>query len=78
MEDSDAAGTSDIWFETATVVTTFLLVGRWLEARATDRTRDALRGLLTLGAKDVAVERVDPEEPRHDRGPHPGRRARRR
>ena len=31
-----------------------------MEARATDRTRDALRGLLTLGAKDVAVERVDP------------------
>jgi Cu+-exporting ATPase len=60
MDGSDAAGTTDIWFETATVVTTFLLVGRWLEARATDRTRDALRGLLTLGAKDVAVERVDP------------------
>ena len=49
-----------LWFETATVVTTFLLFGRWMEARATDRTRDALRGLLSLGAKDVAVERVDP------------------
>ena len=60
MDGSDAGGTTDIWFETATVVTTFLLIGRWLEARATDRTRDALRGLLTLGAKDVAVERVDP------------------
>ena len=60
MDGADAGGTTDIWFETATVVTTFLLVGRWLEARATDRTRDALRGLLTLGAKDVAVERVDP------------------
>ena len=60
MDAADAGGTTDIWFETATVVTTFLLVGRWLEARATDRTRDALRGLLTLGAKDVAVERVDP------------------
>ncbi|HEU5241151.1 MAG TPA: heavy metal translocating P-type ATPase, partial [Ornithinibacter sp.] len=60
MDGSDAVGTTDIWFETATVVTTFLLIGRWLEARATDRTRDALRGLLTLGAKDVAVERVDP------------------
>ena len=52
--------TAHIWFETATVVTTFLLFGRWMEARATDRTRDALRGLLSLGAKDVAVERVDP------------------
>jgi len=50
----------NLWFETATVVTTFLLFGRWMEARATNRTRDALRGLLSLGAKDVAVERVDP------------------
>ncbi|QKE83005.1 heavy metal translocating P-type ATPase [Arthrobacter sp. NEB 688] len=52
-------GGSHLWFETATVVTTFLLVGRWMEARATDRTRDALRGLLDLGAKDVAVLRTD-------------------
>ncbi|GAA4404183.1 heavy metal translocating P-type ATPase [Fodinibacter luteus] len=60
MDGSDAGDTAHIWFETATVVTTFLLIGRWMEARATDRTRDALRGLLSLGAKDVAVERVDP------------------
>ena len=52
--------TSHIWFETAAVITTFLLIGRWMEARATDRSRDALRGLMTLAAKDVAVERVDP------------------
>ena len=51
---------SHIWFETAAVVTTFLLLGRWMEARATDRTRDSLRGLLDLGAKDVAVLREDP------------------
>ena len=57
---ADSGTTAHIWFETATVVTTFLLFGRWMEARATDRTRDALRGLLSLGAKDVAVERVDP------------------
>ncbi|MGG5261017.1 heavy metal translocating P-type ATPase [Phycicoccus avicenniae] len=53
------ADASHLWFETATVVTTFLLVGRWMEARATDRTRDSLRGLLDLGAKDVAVLRTD-------------------
>jgi Cu+-exporting ATPase len=51
---------SHLWFETATVVTTFLLIGRWMEARATDRTRDSLRGLLTLGAKDVSILREDP------------------
>jgi Cu+-exporting ATPase len=54
------AGGSHLWFESATVVTTFLLVGRWMEARATDRTRDSLRGLLTLGAKDVSLLREDP------------------
>ncbi len=58
--DGGAAPTPNLWFESATVVTTFLLFGRWMEARATDRTRDALRGLLSLGAKDVAVERIDP------------------
>ncbi len=51
---------SHLWFETATVVTTFLLIGRWMEARATDRTRDSLRGLLTLGAKEALVVREDP------------------
>ncbi len=50
-----------LWFETATVVTTFLLIGRWMEARATDRTRDSLRGLLTLGAKEALVVREDPQ-----------------
>jgi Cu+-exporting ATPase len=49
-----------LWFESATVVTTFLLIGRWMEARATDRTRDSLRGLLTLGAKEVSILREDP------------------
>jgi Cu+-exporting ATPase len=53
-------GGAHLWFESATVVTTFLLVGRWMEARATDRTRDSLRGLLTLGAKDAVVLREDP------------------
>ncbi|MFL6166395.1 MAG: heavy metal translocating P-type ATPase [Ornithinibacter sp.] len=60
MGGEGAAPTANLWFESATVVTTFLLFGRWMEARATDRTRDALRGLLSLGAKDVAVERTDP------------------
>ncbi len=60
MDAAPGGQTAHIWFETATVVTTFLLIGRWMEARATDRTRDSIRGLLSLGAKDVAVERVDP------------------
>jgi len=59
--DGMSSDGSHLWFETATVVTTFLLIGRWMEARATDRTRDSLRGLLTLGAKEALVLREDPE-----------------
>ncbi|MBM6403397.1 cadmium-translocating P-type ATPase [Phycicoccus sp. CSK15P-2] len=56
-----AADGGHLWFETATVVTTFLLVGRWLEARATDRTRDALRGLLELAPTEASVLGTDTE-----------------
>jgi Cu+-exporting ATPase len=49
-------GASDeIYLETAAVVTTFILAGRWLEARAKRRAGGALRALLELGAKDVAL-----------------------
>jgi Cu+-exporting ATPase len=50
-----------LYFEVAAVVTTFLLTGRFLEARAKDSGKDALRALLDLGAKDVAVLRIDPQ-----------------
>jgi Cu+-exporting ATPase len=53
-------GGMHLYFEVASVVTTFLLVGRFLEARAKDSGKDALRSLLDLGAKDVAVLRIDP------------------
>ncbi|HET8594952.1 MAG TPA: cation transporter, partial [Intrasporangium sp.] len=53
-------GQDHLYFETAAVVTTFLLVGRFLEARAKDSGKDALRSLLDLGAKEVSVLRVDP------------------
>jgi Cu+-exporting ATPase len=53
-------GGEHLYFEVASVVTTFLLVGRFLEARAKDSGKDALRALLDLGAKDVAVLRIDP------------------
>ncbi len=47
----------DSYFEAAAVVTTFLLAGRYLEARAKRRAGAALHALLELGAKDVAVLR---------------------
>ncbi|MFC8303297.1 heavy metal translocating P-type ATPase [Specibacter sp. NPDC057265] len=46
-----------LYFETAGVVATFLLLGRWLEARAKSRAGDALRTLLDLGAKEATVLR---------------------
>jgi Cu+-exporting ATPase len=45
------------YFEAAAVVTSFLLAGRYLEARAKRQAGAALRALLELGAKDVAVLR---------------------
>jgi Cu+-exporting ATPase len=49
------AGGDTIYFEVAAVVTTFMLLGRYFEARAKRRSGAALRALLELGAKDVAV-----------------------
>jgi P-type Cu+ transporter len=51
-QDGDA-----IYLEAAAGVTTFLLAGRYLEARAKRRAGDALRALLALGAKTVSVVR---------------------
>ncbi len=47
----------DMYFETVAVVTAFLLVGRYIEARAKAQGRSALTSLMELGAKDVAVLR---------------------
>jgi Cu+-exporting ATPase len=55
-------GAGDIYLEAAAGVTTFLLAGRWLESRAKRHAGDALRRLLDLGARDVAVLRGDVEE----------------
>ncbi|MFE5407213.1 heavy metal translocating P-type ATPase [Microbacterium sp. NPDC056569] len=52
---SDGAG--DIYLEVAAGVTTFVLAGRYFEQRARRRAGAALRALLELGAKDVAVLR---------------------
>ncbi|HEX3240079.1 MAG TPA: heavy metal translocating P-type ATPase [Solirubrobacterales bacterium] len=48
-------GDSEIYLETAAVVTTFILAGRYFEARAKRRAGAALRALLELGAKEVSV-----------------------
>ncbi|WP_324609797.1 heavy metal translocating P-type ATPase [Cellulomonas timonensis] len=51
----------ELYFEVAAVVTTFLLAGRYAEHRSRRRAGDALRALLDLGAKDVAVLVTGPD-----------------
>lgn len=46
-----------LYFEVAAVVVTFLLLGRYLEANAKQRAGEALKALLSLGAKDATVLR---------------------
>ncbi|MGH3036044.1 MAG: heavy metal translocating P-type ATPase, partial [Gaiellaceae bacterium] len=48
---------AEVYFEVAGVVTTLILLGRWLEARARRRSGAALRALLELGAKEAWVVR---------------------
>ena len=54
---SRGSGAEEIYLEVAAGVTTFILAGRYFEARAKRRSGAALRALLELGAKDVAVLR---------------------
>ncbi|MDP3967131.1 MAG: heavy metal translocating P-type ATPase [Nocardioides sp.] len=50
-------GAANIYLEVAAGVTTFVLAGRYFEKRSKRRAGAALRALLDLGAKDVAVLR---------------------
>jgi P-type Cu+ transporter len=47
----------DTYFEVAAVITTLILLGRYLEARAKSRSSEAIRLLLELGAKEARVIR---------------------
>jgi Cu+-exporting ATPase len=46
-----------MYFEVAAVITTLILLGRYLEARARRRSGAAIRALLELGAKEARVRR---------------------
>jgi P-type Cu+ transporter len=56
------AGEAHLYLEVAAAVTTFLLAGRYFEARAKRQSGAALRALLDMGAKDVAVLRDGVEQ----------------
>jgi P-type Cu+ transporter len=51
------SGSGNIYLEVAAGVTMFILAGRYFEARSKRRAGAALKALLELGAKDVAVLR---------------------
>lgn len=53
--DGMSAHDHNLYFDSSTMVALFLLVGRFIEARTQRRSSEALRKLLDLGAKDVAV-----------------------
>ncbi|AKS33064.1 carbonate dehydratase [Mycolicibacterium goodii] len=55
-------GTGNIYLEVAAGVTTFILAGRYFEAKSKRRASAALRALMELGAKDVAVLRNGAEQ----------------
>jgi Cu+-exporting ATPase len=57
-------GGNEIYLETASIVTTFILAGRYFEARAKRRAGAALKALLELGAKDVSLLDADGNERR--------------
>lgn len=51
---------ASLYLEVASAVTTFIVAGRYFEARAKRTSGAALRALLDMGAKDVAVLRDGP------------------
>ncbi|AFT98077.1 heavy metal translocating P-type ATPase [Nocardia brasiliensis] len=55
-------GSGSIYLEAAAGVTTFILAGRYFEARSKRQAGAALRALLELGAKEVSVLRDGAEQ----------------
>ncbi len=59
---AEAGSVPHIYLEVSAAVTTFILLGRYLEARAKRRAGEALRALMDMGAKEVAVLRGRAEQ----------------
>ena len=47
---------ADVYFETSAVIITLILLGKWLEIRATRRSGEAIRSLADLGARTALLE----------------------
>jgi P-type Cu+ transporter len=64
MTPTRSGSTDQIYLEVASVVVTFLLAGRYFEARAKRSAGSALRALVELGAKEAAILARDGSERR--------------
>ncbi len=51
------AGAANVYYESACVIVTLILFGRFMEARAKGRTSDAIRALAKLQPRIAHVER---------------------
>ncbi len=62
---ADTGGMPHLYFESAAVVITLVLLGKWLEARAKRQTTDAIRALQALRPESARVRRdgIDLEVP---------------
>jgi Cu+-exporting ATPase len=58
----DGAKIADLYFETAAFLITFVILGKWLEAKAKGSTSDAIRKLMGLQAKTARVIRNGKEQ----------------
>jgi Cu+-exporting ATPase len=61
LRPAEAGMGAGLYFEVGAVVTTFLLAGRYAEHRSRRRAGDALRALLSLGAKDAERVTLGPD-----------------
>jgi Cu+-exporting ATPase len=52
----EAAGEAHVYFETAAVIITLILLGKWFEARAKRRSGEAIRALADLGARTATLD----------------------
>ena len=56
MESGSTTTAPHVYFETAGVIITLILLGKWFEARARRRSGDAIRKLAELGSKTARLE----------------------
>lgn len=53
---TDGGAEGHVYFETGAMIVTLVLAGKWLEARATRRSGDAVRALAGLGIAEARLE----------------------